>query len=137
MQSIRKKYKQVTATRKGKVISLSILLVIMVAIGGAVFYWNIYRKQIIRVKLQDSVWDKTNGLYALHYDSLKLDEVEGNLSVANLTLKYDSTKYIALLEKNEAPPTLLKINIPSITVTGEKHPVLYWIKKLWGKNCLL
>ena len=137
MQSIRKKIKKATATRKGKIIALSILLVIMIAIGGAVFYWNIYRKQIIRTTLQDSVLDKTDGLYALRYDSLLLDEVEGNLSVANLTLKYDSAKYIALLEKNDAPPTLLKINIPSIIVTGVKTPRALLDKEIVGKKLLI
>ena len=116
---------------------MSILLVMMVAIGGAIFYWNIYRKQIIRIKLQDGVWDKTNGLYALRYDSLILDEVAGNLSVANLTLRYDSTKYIALLEKNNAPPTLLKIKIPSIIVTGVKTPRALLDKEIVGKKLLI
>ncbi|MGZ8559731.1 MAG: hypothetical protein ACXWWC_15415, partial [Chitinophagaceae bacterium] len=137
MQSIQKKIKKVTATRKGKIIALSTLLVIMIAIGGAVFYWNIYRKQIIRIKLQDGVWNKTDGLYALRYDSLLLDEVAGNLSVANLRLKYDSTKYIALLEKNDAPPTLLKINIPSIRVTGVKTPRALLDKEIVGKKLLI
>ena len=137
MRTLKKKLKQATSTRKGKIIALSILLVIMIAIGGAIAYWNIYRKQIIRIKLQDTVWDKSNGLYILRYDSLKLDEAAGNLSVANMTLRYDSSKYVALLEKNDAPPTLLRIKIPAIIVSGVKTPRALLDKQIVGKKLLI
>ncbi len=134
MRTLKRKLKQATATRRGKIIALSILLVIMIGIGGAIAYWNIYRKQIIRNKLEDTVSDKSNGLYSLRYDKLTMDEAAGNLSVTNINLLYDSTEYTSLLEKNEAPPTLLKINIPEIIVSGVKTPRALLNKEIVGKK---
>ncbi len=99
MRNLQNKFKKATATPKGKIIALSIFMVILIAIAGAIVYWNIYRKQIIRNELQRTIRDKSKGLYKIHYDKLTLDEVGGNLSVLNVKLAYDSTRYIAFLEK--------------------------------------
>lgn len=116
---------------------LSVLVLIMVAIGGALAYWNIYRKQIIRSELGKTVTSKSGGLYTLHYDHLKLDEMAGNLSITNMNLSYDSSGYISLLKKNEAPPTLLKITIPAIIVSGVKTPRALLNKEIVGKKLLI
>ncbi|MGK2863763.1 MAG: hypothetical protein ACSLE0_17655 [Chitinophagaceae bacterium] len=137
MRTIHRKIKQVTATRKGKIIGLSVLLVIMIAIGGAVFYWNIYRKQILRTTLEDTVRNKSEGLYSIKYDSLNLDEIAGNLRLTNLRLAYDSAKYLALVAKNTPPPTLLKIIIPELIVTGVKTPRALLNQEILGKKLLI
>ena len=109
MRALPQKLKKATSTRKGRIIALSILIVVLAGIGGAIAYWNVYRKQIIRSKLEDTIHEKTQGLYTLHYDNLSLDEVAGDLSVANLTLHYDSIKYDQLLKNNDAPPILVQL----------------------------
>jgi len=134
MRTLKKKLKRVTSTRKGKIIALSILLVVMIGIGSTIAYWNVYRKQIIRNKLKDTVSDKSDGLYILHYDNLTLDEAAGNLSVTDMNISYDSTEYIALLKNKEAPPTLLKIIIPEIIVSGVKTPRALLSKEIVGKK---
>ena len=81
----------------------------MIGIGSAIAYWNIYRKQIIRNKPENTVSDKSNGLYSVRYDKLTMDEAAGNLSGNNMNLFYDSTEYISLLENNEVPPPFFKL----------------------------
>ena len=100
MRPLKSKLKQAAATRRGKTIALSILLVTMIGIGSAIAYWNIYRKQIIRNKPENTVSDKSNGLYSVRHDKLTMDEAAGNLSGNNMNLFYDSTEYISLLENN-------------------------------------
>jgi hypothetical protein len=137
MRALPQKLKKATSTRKGKIIALSILIVLLAGIGGAIAYWNVYRKQIIRDKLVDTVHEKSQGLYALHYDSLSLDEVAGNLSVVNLKLSYDSIKYDQLLQNNDAPPILVSISIPSLSVSGVKTPRALLSKEIVGKKILI
>lgn len=137
MRTIHRRIKRATATRKGKIIGLSILLVFMVAIAGAIFYWNINRKQILRTTLEDTIRTKSDGLYSIKYDSLNLDEVAGNLRVTNLQLVYDSMEYLDQVAKNNPPPTLLKIIIPEIIVTGVKTPRALLNKEILGKKLLI
>ncbi len=137
MRTIHRRIKRATATRKGKIIGLSILLVFMVASAGAIFYWNINRKQILRTTLEDTIRTKSDGLYSIKYDSLNLDEVAGNLRVTNLQLVYDSMEYLDQVAKNNPPPTLLKIIIPEIIVTGVKTPRALLNKEILGKKLLI
>lgn len=134
MQAIRHKIKKATSTPKGKIIFFSILLLILAAIAAGVMYWGVYRKQIIRNKLESAIHEKSKGLYAVHYDNLSLDEVAGDLSVTNFKLSYDSNKYKALLGQEDAPPTLLTINIPSLHVSGVKTPRALLSKEIVGKK---
>jgi len=134
MRALPQKLKTSTSTRKGRIIALSILIVLLVGIGGAIAYWNFHRKQIIRDKLTDAIHEKTQGLYDLHYDNLSLDEVAGDLSVANLMLRYDSVKYDQLLKNDNAPPILVNILIPSISVSGVKTPRALLSKEIVGKK---
>ncbi len=120
MQVIRKKYQKVTSTRKGRIIALSVLLVVFAAIAGGIWYWNANKKSIIREKLTSAIEDKSEGLYRVKYSDLQLDEIAGFLNVTNMSLRYDSATFANMLETNDAPPVLLNIEIPSITVAGVK-----------------
>lgn len=137
MQTLKKKFKKATSTPIGKIIALSILLVIVAAIAGGIIYWKVYRKQIIRHELENAISRKSEGLYGIKYDNLKLDEVAGNLSVSNMKLTYDSAKFVSLVNNNDAPPTLLKITIPSIVVSGVKTPRALIDKEIVGKKLLI
>jgi hypothetical protein len=134
MRTLHTKIKKATSTPVGKIIALGILLLIIAAIGGGVIFWKIYRKQIVRNELENAVSKKSGGLYSIRYDSLLMDEAAGNLAVANLRLTYDSAIYISLQKKNDAPPTLLKITIPTLLVSGVKTPRALLSKEIVGKK---
>lgn len=114
------KIKKATSTGKGKIIALSILVIILSAIVGGIWYWNTHKKAIIRDQLESAIRKKSKGLYIISYGELSLDEINGNLSVENLSIAYDSNKYISL--KENIPPTLFKIRVPQIIVSGVKTP---------------
>lgn len=134
MRTIPHKIRKATSTPKGKIIFFGILVGILAIIAGAVIYWGFYRKQIIRETLEDTIRRKSKGLYHVKYEKLDLDEVAGDLAITGFTLKYDSTKYLALKQTDDAPPTLLDIQIPSIIVSGVKTPRALLDKEIVGKN---
>lgn len=134
MQIIRHKIKKATSTPKGRIIFFGIIVGILGLVAAGVVYWGFFRKQIIRTKLEDTVREKSKGLYMVKYDKLDLDEVAGDLALANFTIRYDSARYLSLKELNDAPPTLLDIRIPSIVVTGVKTPRALIDKEIVGKN---
>jgi hypothetical protein len=122
MQAIRTKLKKVTATPTGRIIVFSILIFFIAAIAGGLWYWNTHKKAIIRNKLETAIREKSKGLYKIKYDSLEIDEIAGYLSVSNMTITYDSTRYMDLENQGKAPPILINISIPVIAISGVKTP---------------
>lgn len=122
MQAIKAKLKKATATPKGRIIASSILLFFIAAIAGGIWWWNTHKKAIIRDKLETAIRKKSNGLYKIEYDSLKMDEIAGYLSISNMNLSYDSIRYIDFERSGMAPSILFTIHIPEISVSGVKTP---------------
>jgi len=120
MQAIKTRYKKVTSTRKGRVIFLSVISLIFVAIAGGIWYWNANKQGIIRDQLESAIREKSAGLYRVKYNDLRLDEVAGFLSVSNMTLRYDSVMFQRMKKNKNAPSFLISLTIPTITVEGVK-----------------
>ncbi|RYY52597.1 MAG: hypothetical protein EOO09_20925 [Chitinophagaceae bacterium] len=137
MQAIRRRYKKATSTRRGRIVLLSLLVLVLAAVAGGIVYWSVYKKQIIREQLESAIRNKSKGLYIITYDSLKLDEVAGNLSVSNFSMVFDSVRFQTLDKSNDAPPTLLRIKIPEIRVTGVKTPRALIENEIVGSTLLL
>lgn len=124
--------KKATATTKGKIITLTVLVVFLSSITLLIVYWNIIKKSFIRDKVKIAVQEKSERLYSIHYDNMELDEVSGYLSVTNLTLNYDTANYLAIHDKKDIPAVLFKITIPSITASGVKTPQALITKEIVG-----
>jgi hypothetical protein len=137
MRNARQKIRKVTATRKGRTILLSILVVLLAVIGGGLWYWNTHKEGIIRAKLEKAITEKSQGLYAVRYADLSLDEVNGNLSVTGLSIDYDTVKYQALVQNQDIPPLLLRISVPEIKISGVKTPRALIEKEIVGKKLLI
>lgn len=133
MQTIRGRIKKATSTRRGRIIGLTILAVLVLAVAGGIIYWKIYRKQIIRNELEGLVNTKSAGLYNLKYDSLLLDEAAGNLSLRGITISYDSLRFAAL-NTADKPAVLISLTIPAITVLGVQTPRALLSKEIVGKT---
>jgi hypothetical protein len=125
-----KKIRQATSTGRGKIIALSILLVILAALAAGVWYWITHKKAIIRNELESAIRKKSKGLYIIKYGELKLDEITGYLSISDISLTYDSIKFAAM--KEGLPPALFKIHVPEIIVTGVKTPQALIDKEIVG-----
>jgi hypothetical protein len=134
MQHLPERFKRATATKRGKIITFTLLALVISGIAGGIFYWNLHKKQIIRGELEHALRKKTGGLYVLNYDSLRLDEIAGDLSVKNIRLVYDSAKFAAQLASGDAPPLLVQVTIPSLEVSGVKTPRALLENEILGKK---
>lgn len=92
----------------------------MAVITAGFLYWNAHKKAIIKNKIESGVRDKSDGLYKIKYVSLEMDEIAGYLSIYNMNLSYDSTRYKELKSQGKEPFILLNIYIPQISVSGVK-----------------
>ncbi len=133
MRSLKKHISHARKTRKGRIFLTILGLLLLSAVGAALFYWFIYRKQIVREKLQATVIRKSNGLYHISYDKLVLDEINGHLSITNLRLNYDSTRFLQLATTGKAPGMLLRILIPELIISGVKTPRALLGQELLGQ----
>jgi len=120
MQALKTKLKKVTSTHRGRKIAFGILIFFIALIAGGLWYWNTHKKAIIKNKLEKAITEKSDSLYIIKYDSLDLDEIEGYLSITNMNLSFDSSRYLQLKGTGNEPSILLKIHIPRISVSGVK-----------------
>lgn len=114
-----------------------LLLLALALIAAGVVTWNLYKKRIVRNEVEKTVANKTNRLYTIGIGKLDMDEVAGNLSVTNLQLQPDSTIYNQLLASKDTPAILIRLNIPSLTVTGVKTPKALLNKEIEGRKVLI
>lgn len=127
-----KKLKTKVKTPKGKVIAASIGIVLITTATFLVIYWNQIKKGLIHQKVKDTVADKTDHLYKFRFDNLEMDEVEGNLTVTNMQLHYDSSRYLLLKQQGKAPGALFSITIPQLIVRNVQTPEALISKELKG-----
>ncbi len=114
-----------------------ILLTVIIAGAGGVWYWNTHKKKIIRDELEKAIREKTEGLYKVHYGNLDLDEVNGHLTVSSFSLTYDSIKLEQLRRDNKEPYLLFNIFIPEINVAGVETPRALIDKEISGRHLTL
>jgi hypothetical protein len=122
MPAIKTKFKKATATPKGRIVVLTIFLVFLAAICGGIWYWNTHKKAIIKNKLENAISEKSMGLYQIKYDNLELDEIGGSMTITGMSLNYDSAMYSMAVKLGNAPPLLVSIQIPEISVSGVQTP---------------
>lgn len=90
---------------------------ILIAIGGYI-YWQYNKKIIIKDSIKTTVKTKSESLYAIHYDSSAIDEINGNASFYNISFKSDSNKRKLLAGTDSLPNTLFNINVEKISAVG-------------------
>ena len=129
----RSKIKKIAFTHKRKILFPAIVITIIALLGLAVVYWSAIKKGFIRQKVKTTVSEKSDRLYFIHYKDMELDEVNGYLSVSDLSLRYDSSKY-ATLQGEDIPSTLFTVSIPAIKVTGVETPKALIAKQIVGQK---
>ena len=134
------------------------LVVLGLAVIGGWFYWQQYKKGIIKNTIENAINKGTDSLYFIHYDSSFIDEVNGNASFYNVTLQSDSLQRQLIMYDTAAAATVYNIQIDEVLIRGAnipglisntsieaktifiKHPVVYIIrsgkkeKKLLNSN---
>lgn len=134
MKKLIKKLRKQTSTPKGKIIFFSIIGIVLLMIGAGIYYWYVHKNRIIEQEITGLIENKSNGLYQLKYDDLSLDEINGNLTIKNLSLRSDSVKFDSLKQLNEAPNMLFDVQIPLLQVSGVKTPAALLNNEIIGNK---
>jgi hypothetical protein len=107
--------------RAGKLTYIIFIITAIVIISGYIFY-RIKKDDFLDYKLQNLIKEKTNRLYHINYDSIWVNEAEGNLYIKNLTIKGDTLLQLQMLRNSDtnAAKLLLDIFVPQLKVESFK-----------------
>ncbi len=101
-----------------------ILVVLAIAFIGVWAYWQYNKKQIVRNAMENVVSNKTDSLYYIHYDSSKIDAVNGNASFYNIVLQSDSLQQQLLQFDTSSATSIYNVHIAEVTIKGANIPAL-------------
>jgi hypothetical protein len=95
---------------------LIFLLVLVLLVAAGLIYYKKWRSEFVHKKIPELVFLKSDSLYRITYDSVDIDEVEGEIVIKNLQLTPDSTYKKST--DSTLPRTLLRVTIPEIYISG-------------------
>ncbi|ERJ61463.1 AsmA family protein [Sphingobacterium paucimobilis] len=95
---------------------LIVFLILIVGVGGLVWYYGRNWKPIVETKLKEAVHKSTGGLYTLRYDDLDLNIALGNATLLNAELIPDSAVYRQQVLSKEAPNNRYHISLKSLKI---------------------
>ncbi|MGC4101964.1 hypothetical protein [Ferruginibacter sp.] len=94
------------------------LLVLILGLIGGYIYWQQNKKRIIREGIESAIKKKTDSLYYIHYDSSRIDEINGNASFYNVSLQSDSAQKELLKSNDSLPNALFNIKVKEVKASG-------------------
>jgi hypothetical protein len=92
-----------------------LLLVVLLAALGVVYYKK-WRKEFLHKKIPELVFLESDSLYRITYDTVDIDEVDGEIMIKNLQLIPDST--YKKPTDSTLPRNLLRVTVPEVYITG-------------------
>lgn len=95
---------------------ISIVVLIVVALGVATWYFSRNWKPILEEKLREVVKNSTDSLYQLSYDELDLNVALGNVTLKNAALIPDTNVYGQLERQNKAPDNIYEIRLSALKI---------------------
>jgi hypothetical protein len=96
---------------------LFFLICILLVVAGYVLYKD-WRHDLLRKKIPNLVFLKSDSLYRITYGDLYVDEIEGEIIIKNLQLSPDTTYKKAT--DSTLPRNLLRVTVPELHVSGVK-----------------
>jgi hypothetical protein len=95
---------------------LIFLLVLVLLVAAGLIYYKNWRSNFLHKKIPELVFLKSDSLYRITYDSVDIDEVEGEIVIRNLQLFPDST--YKKTTDSSLPRNLLRVTVPEIYISG-------------------
>ncbi|AEW02071.1 hypothetical protein A4D02_08635 [Niastella koreensis] len=92
-----------------------LLILVLLAAGGLIYYKK-WRSEFVHKKLPELVFLKSDSLYRITYDSVDIDEVEGEIVIRNLQLFPDST--YKKPTDSSLPRNLMRVTVPEVYISG-------------------
>jgi len=100
-----------------KLVKIILVMIVAGSVGGFI-WWQQNKKRIVKDAIQDTIKNKTDSLYTLHYDSSFIDELNGNAVFFNVSLQSDSAQKELLASKDSLPASLFFIKVKKIEAVG-------------------
>ena len=119
-----------------KFLKIILIIVVVGAIGGFI-WWQQNKKKIIKNGIQNAIKNRTDSLYAIHYDSSSIDEINGNASFYNVSLQSDSAKKEILASTDSLPNLLFLIKVKQVKASGVDIVGLMKKDKVTAKKIVL
>jgi len=120
-----------TSKKRARLVYLLVPLGIF-AVGLIV--WQFYKYKMVHRKVDDAITQKSKGLYQLHYEGLRIDEVSGTLHVKNVSIVPDTLIYQEMVREKTNPSVLISIHIPALDILGVKTPKALLQKEIEGRS---
>lgn len=95
---------------------LGVLVLIIIVIGGTIWYYSHNWKPIVESQLKEVVQNSTDSLYRLDYADLDLNIALGNITLHEVELIPDSTIYQDMVRQQTAPNSRYHIKIKNLKV---------------------
>jgi hypothetical protein len=120
-----------------KLFTKIIVVVLLIAAIGGYYYWQKNKSHIVKDSIDSVLKKKTDSLYFIHYDSSRIDEVNGEASFFNVSLQSDSLQKEILKSTDSLPKTLYNIHVAEIHVVGVDMPGLLTNETVTAKKIFL
>lgn len=95
---------------------IAVLILILLTLGGVVWYYSRNWKPLLETKLKEVVHHSTGGLYTLKYEDLNLNIGLGNVTLSQAELIPDSVVYKQMVLRKEAPNNRYHIKLKALKV---------------------
>lgn len=95
---------------------LIILALLLLTVGGVLWYYRRNWKPILETKLKEEVHKSSNGLYTLTYDDLDLNIGLGNVTLRQVELIPDSAIYQQMIMNQSAPDNRFHIKLKALKI---------------------
>ncbi|OQP65998.1 hypothetical protein A3860_15530 [Niastella vici] len=95
---------------------LIFLLFLILLIAAGIVYYKRWRRDFLHKKVPELVFLKSDSLYRITYDTVDIDEVDGEILIKNLQLIPDTTYKKAT--DSTLPRNLLRVTVPEVYITG-------------------
>lgn len=101
-----------------------ILIVVLTSLVAAWIYWQQHKKGFIRDKIEHAVSKGTDSVYFIHYDSSRIDAINGNATFFNVTLQSDSLQQQLAMFDTASAAIVYNVFIKEVSVRGANIPAL-------------
>ena len=102
--------------------TLWVVLAVVLIVGGFLLYKHFKQKKIaeLKQKLQQRIYEETDGLYKLTWGKLEVDEVRKRLLFLDLRLETDSSFNNGTTTKDGRSLPFIVLHIPTLEINGYK-----------------
>ena len=98
-------------------------IVLLVALTGAVIWWQFNKSSIVKKEITKAVSKGTDSTYYVHYDSSQINALAGNASFFNVVLQSDSLqKELYSNDTSGIPKTIFNVHIERVSIEGADIP---------------